>query len=394
MTRYDAIVVGARCAGSATAMLLARKGHRVLLVDRAHFPSDTVSTHLIHAPGAAALKRWGLLDQLAATGCPAITTYSFDFGPIVLRGTPPPSDGTGAALCPRRTVLDKLLLDAAAAAGAEIREGYPVHDLLIEDDRVVGIRGGGAASRSTLRADIVVGADGAHSRVARLAGAPSYRDAPMLSVGYYAYWSGFPVRDAGWAVRPGRGYGAFPTHDGLTMVLAAWPAAELASVRQDVQGNYLQAVRGAYGERLADARREERVVGSGVANHFRKPYGPGWALVGDAGFLLDPVTAQGITDAFLDAELCADAIHAHATGSRRYDEAMADYQCCRDARVSPMYDFTAQLASLEPPPPRFQQFVAAIADQQEGMDAFAGVFAGTVPPSALFGNPPGPPETT
>ena len=393
MTRFDAIVVGARCAGSATAMLLARKGHRVLLVDRAHFPSDTVSTHLIHAPGVAALKRWGLLDELKATGCPAITTYSFDFGPIVLRGTPPPSEGTQVAMCPRRTVLDKLLLDAAAAAGAEVREGFPVHDLLIEDDRVVGIRGGDASARSTLRADIVVGADGAHSRVARLAAAASYRDAPMLSVGYYAYWSGFPVQDAGWVVRPGRGYGAFPTHDGLTMALAAWPAAELASVKQDVQGNYLQAVKGVYGERLADARREERVVGSGVSNHFRKPYGPGWALVGDAGFLLDPVTAQGITDAFLDAELCADAIHAHATGSRRYDEAMADYQRCRDARVSPMYDLTAQLASLKPPPPRFQQLVATIAGQQEGMDAFAGVFAGTVPPAGVFGNALGPPET-
>ncbi len=384
MNRYDAIVIGARCAGSSTAMLLAQKGHRVLLVDRAHFPSDTISTHLVHAPGVAALKRRGLLDGLRATGCPAITTYSFDFGPFVLRGTPPPSDGAEVALCPRRTVLDKLLLDAAAAAGAEVREGYPVHDLLIEDDRVVGIRGGDTLSPSAQRATVVVGADGAHSRVAKVAGAPSYRDAPVLSVGYYAYWSGFPVQDAGWVLRPGHGYGAFPTHDGLTLVLAAWPAAEFAAVKQDVQGNYLQAVREVYGERLADARREERVVGSGVANHFRKPYGPGWALVGDAGYLLDPVTAQGITDAFLDAELCADAIHACLAGVRGYDEAMADYQRCRDARVSPLYDFTAQLASMEPPPPQFQQLIAGMAGQQEAMDALAGVFAGTVPPSVVF----------
>src|SRR6266853_6313852 len=139
-TAYDAIVVGARCAGSPTAMLLARKGHRVLVVDRATFPSDTLSTHVLHPPGVAALQRWGLLERLVATGCPPIDTYSFDFGPFTLSGAPGTADSP-VAYCPRRTVLDKLLVDAAAEAGAEVREGFTVDDVLIEDGRVAGIKG-------------------------------------------------------------------------------------------------------------------------------------------------------------------------------------------------------------------------------------------------------------
>src|SRR6266508_2386219 len=138
--RYDAIVVGARCAGSPTAMLLARKGYKVLVVDRARFPSDTISTHLVHPPGVAALRRWGLLDRLAATGCPPIDTYSFDFGPFTIEGAPG-TDEEPVAYGPRRTVLDKLLVGAAAEAGAEVQEGFTVEDVVIEDGRVTGVRG-------------------------------------------------------------------------------------------------------------------------------------------------------------------------------------------------------------------------------------------------------------
>jgi len=137
---YDAIVVGARCAGSPTAMLLARKGWRVLTIDRATFPSDTLSTHVVHPRGAAALARWGLLDRLKATGCPPIDTYAFDFGPFTISGTPGTPEAP-VSYCPRRTVLDKLLVDAAAEAGAQIREGFTVDEVLTEDGRVVGIKG-------------------------------------------------------------------------------------------------------------------------------------------------------------------------------------------------------------------------------------------------------------
>ena len=144
---YDAIVVGARCAGSPTAMLLARKNYKVLVVDRATFPSDTLSTHLVHPPGVAALQRWGLLERLIATGCPPIDTYSFDFGPFTLSGSPG-SDAAPVAYGPRRTVLDAMLVDAASEAGAEVREGFTVDDVVIEDGRVTGVRGHGKGGRN------------------------------------------------------------------------------------------------------------------------------------------------------------------------------------------------------------------------------------------------------
>src|SRR5688572_10581126 len=189
---YDAIVVGARCAGSPTAMLLARKGYRVLLVDRATFPSDTVSTHLIHHPGVASLNRWGLLDRVVATGCPPIHTYAFDFGPFTISGVPG-IDEAPVAYAPRRTVLDEILVDAASEAGAEVREGFSVEEVLADHGRVIGIRGHTKEGTSvTEHAQVVVGADGRHSLVAEAVAAEQYEEKPRLQGSYYAYWSGRP----------------------------------------------------------------------------------------------------------------------------------------------------------------------------------------------------------
>ena len=384
--RYDAIVVGARCAGAATAMLLARKGYKVLLVDRASFPSDTVSTHVIHPPGLTALQRWGLLDDLVATGCPWLPAYTFDLGPLVITGTPTAADGTAGSYAPRRIVLDELLVRAAAKAGAELREGFSVTELIIDSDRVTGVRGharGGTEVSEYAR--VVIGADGVHSRVAEQANAPRYREGPVLTGAYYAYWSGVPATGALWMLRPGRGYGLIPTNDDLTLVLAAWPQAEAARVKQDLQGNYLREVTAALGGRLDGGRPETRIVGEGVPNRFRTPYGPGWALVGDAGYAKDPVTAQGITDAFHDAELCAGALDTVWRGGRGYDEALGEYQQRRDERVLPMYEFTGQLADLAvPPPPEMQQLLGAIAGNQKAMDEFASMFAGALPVPEFF----------
>src|SRR5690349_9476591 len=166
MYDYDVIVVGARCAGSPTAMLLARKGYRVLVVDRATFPSDTISTHIVHPRGVDALARWGLLGRLTATGCPPIQRYTFDFGPFTLAGSPGTQDSP-VSYCPRRTILDKLLVDAASEAGAEIREGFSVEEVLIEDGRVLGIKGRSKpGALVTEHARVVVGADGRYSVVA------------------------------------------------------------------------------------------------------------------------------------------------------------------------------------------------------------------------------------
>jgi 2-polyprenyl-6-methoxyphenol hydroxylase-like FAD-dependent oxidoreductase len=374
---HDVIVVGARCAGAPTAMLLARQGHRVLLVDRARFPSDTVSTHLLHQPGVAALDRWGLLDRLVATGCPPIDTYRFDFGPVVLEGSP------GIAYGPRRTILDALLVDAAAEAGAEVRQGFSVEEIVIEDGRVTGIRGGGR----TERAAVVVGADGRHSLVARAVRPEQYHQKPPLLAGYYAYWSGLPMHGRFESyVRADRGFSAWATHDDRTIVVGGWPYAEFEVNKADVEGNFLAMLELApdFAARVRAGTRETRFAGAAVPNYFRTPYGPGWALVGDAGYNRDFITAQGMQDAFRDAELCADALHDVLSGTRSFDVAMAGYRSARDTQVLSMYEFTTELARLEPPSPELAGLLGAMQGDQAAMDGFARVAAGVTSPAEFF----------
>lgn len=386
--QYDAIVVGARCAGSPTAMLLARRGYKVLVVDRSTFPSDTISTHLIHPPGVAVLHRWGLLDRLIATGCPPIDTYMFDFGPFALSGSPGMA-GSPVSYAPRRTVLDKLLVDAASEAGAEVREAFTVEDVVIEDGRVTGIRGHARSGGKTVteRARVVVGADGRNSLVARAVRPEQYNEKPPILQGYYSYWSGLPMGGRFETyVRPLRGFAAWPTHDDLTLIIGGWPVAEAEANKTDVEGNFIKMLDLApeFADRVRSARREARFSGTAVPNFFRKPYGPGWALVGDAAYNKDFITAQGMQDAFRDAELCATALDETFTGARDFAVAMGDYQSTRDNDVMPMYEFTTQLATLEPPPPELQQLLGAINGNREAMDAFMRVTAGATSPAEFF----------
>jgi 2-polyprenyl-6-methoxyphenol hydroxylase-like FAD-dependent oxidoreductase len=384
---YDVIVVGARCAGAPTAMLLARKGYRVLAVDRATFPSDTVSTHLIHPPGVGALRRWGLLDRVIATGCPAIHTYAFDFGPFTLTGSPG-EDRSDVAYAPRRTVLDKILVDAASAAGVEVREGFTVEEIVFDGDRVAGIRGRGrGGARVTEWARVVVGSDGLRSLVAQAVDAERYREKAPLLAAYYSYWSGLPMGGRSeFYTRPHRAFAAWPTNDDLTLVIGGWPYSEFESNKADIEGNFLEVIDlvPAFADRLRRARREERFAGMPVPGYFRKPFGPGWALVGDAGYNKDFVTAQGIQDAFRDAELCVRALDEAHSGRRPFEEAMADYQAARDAHVLPIYELTAEIASLEPLPPELQKILQAAHGNQEAMDGFARVNAGVTSPREFF----------
>jgi flavin-dependent dehydrogenase len=383
---FDVIVVGARCAGSPLAMLMARRGYRTLLVDRATFPSDTVSTHVIHPPGVAALQRWGLLDQVVATGCPPVGRYSFDFGPIVLAGDPG-SEEARYAYAPRRTLLDKILVDAAAAAGAEVREGFTVEDVLVDDGRVTGIRGHDRDGASVVeRARVVVGADGRNSVVARAVRPQRYEEHPPLTVGYYSYWSNLPTDTFEAYSRPGRGWAVCPTNDDLTLVIGGWPYAELAEHRDHVEDELMRAFGSApsFAERIRAATREERLVGTSVPNYFRTPYGPGWALVGDSGYSRDFITAQGITDAFLDAEGCARALDAALSGAVPYEPAMAGFQTGRDGRAMPLYQMTLQIAALQPPDEQMAALAGAMAGNQEAMDAFARLNSGVVSPMEFF----------
>jgi 2-polyprenyl-6-methoxyphenol hydroxylase-like FAD-dependent oxidoreductase len=356
-------------------------------VDRARFPSDTVSTHLLHPPGVAALRRWGLLERLLASGCPPIASYAFDFGPFTLTGTPG-TDQEPVAYAPRRTVLDKLLVDAAAQAGAEVREAFSVQEVLVEQGRVTGIRGHGPDGHHlTEHARVVVGADGRHSLVARTLKPPEYQQRPPLLSAYYSYWSDLPMdgRFQTW-IRPHRAFAAWPTHDNLTLVIGGWPHTDHQANRADVETNFLQMLElaPAFADRIRGATRETRYVGAAVANYIRQPSGPGWALVGDAGYNKDFITAQGMHDAFRDAEACASALHHSFSGTRPFDEAMADYQATRDRQVLATYEFTCQLATLEPPAPELAQLLAAIHGHQQAMNEFAQVYAGVLSPAEFF----------
>jgi 2-polyprenyl-6-methoxyphenol hydroxylase-like FAD-dependent oxidoreductase len=379
---YDAIVIGTRAAGSPTAMLLARKGYQVLAVDRATFPSDTLSTHVIHAPGVAALQRWGLLDEVRTTGCPPITDYSFDFGAFTIAGTSHPVDGISNAYAPRRTVLDKVLVDAARASGAEVREGCNVEGLVVEDGRVVGIR----TAHGEERARIVIGADGRNSRVAQVVGATEYNTKPRLQYAYYTYFSDLPTTTFESYIRPDRGFACAATNDGLTMVVVGWPYAEAAAYKSDVEGNFLRTLDLApdFAARVSAATRQAPFLGGSVPSWFRQPYGEGWALVGDSGYNKDPITAQGISDAFLDAERCTRAIDRWLGQEVPYDDAMRAWHAERDAATMPIYEFTAQLATLELPPQEMQQLLGAIHGNPAAMNGFVSVVSGALSPAEFF----------
>jgi flavin-dependent dehydrogenase len=384
---FDAIVVGARCAGAPTAMLLARKGHKVLVVDRATFPSDTLSTHVVQPRGVAKLAKWGLVDRVVATGCPAIRTFAFHFGPLTISGSPGTPDSP-VVYCPRRTVLDEILVRGAVDAGAELRDAFAVDEVLVSDGRVTGIRGRRKDGPSvTVTAPIVIGADGRNSVVAKAVSPAMYHERPALQGGWYAYWSGLPMDDR-YEVWIGEhsGFGGVMTNDGLTMVVGGFRLADYKTRKGDPEAGYLSLfdIAPDFRERLRGARREAKICGSVTPNFFRRPYGAGWALVGDAGYLKDPITAQGISDAFRDAELLADAVHAWRSGAGAYDAVMAEYQSTRDAESVPMYELTCQLAALEPPPPELEQLLGAMHGNQKAMDLFCRVNAGVTSPAELF----------
>jgi 2-polyprenyl-6-methoxyphenol hydroxylase-like FAD-dependent oxidoreductase len=388
---YDAIIIGARCAGAPTAMLLARKGYRTLLVDRATFPSDTISTHIIWPHGAEIMDRWGLLARLAATGCPPVAlNLLFDVGPFALKGAVTDTNGGRGGFCPRRTVLDKLLVDAAIEAGAELREGFTADALLWDGDRVAGIRGhsqrGGTVEE---RARVVIGADGVHSLVAKAVRAREYDAKAPLTTNYYSYYSGFEASDLEEYVRDNQAVGCFPTHDGLTLIAVLWPSRRFHEIRTDIEWHVMKVLEStpSVADRLLSAKREEKWVGTaGVPNYFRQPFGPGWALVGDAAYNKDPITAQGISDAFIDAEALTSTLDDGWSGRRPLGDALAEYQTSRDQRVKPMYDFTCQMATLEPPPPPMQRLFLALRGNQEATNQFYSALTGSSPLPA-FMNP-------
>ncbi len=348
LPRYDVVIAGARCAGASTAMLLARQGLRVLVVDPARRGSDTLSTHALMRGAVLQLHRWGLLDAVRSSGAPAIRTTTFHYGDEAIEIPIKEQDGVGALYAPRRTVLDPVLVDAALAAGAEVVHGQSVVDLVRDDEgRVRGARIAGMdRSETVVEADLVVGADGIRSRVARILGVEFDVTQPHASAAIYGYWEGIGLDGYHWFYNLGASVGSIPTNEGETCVFASIPGSRFEAGRQ----NGLEAL---YRDALDTVSPDlaSRVAGSdgpgklrafaGRPGFLRHAAGPGWALVGDAGYFRDPITAHGITDALRDAEFLARAVAEDG------DRTLADYQAVRDEMVSGLLEVTDSIASFE-----------------------------------------------
>lgn len=353
----DVVVVGARCAGSATAIALARAGRRVVVLDKARFPSDTLSTHLIWPAGLAELQALGALDAVMKLGAPPLPVAYAAGGGIEVRADYSPVDGIAHALCVRRTGLDAALVDTARSAGADVREHATVTALVRRRGRVAGVRyrERDGAERE-LRAGLVVGADGRRSTVARLVGAETpYRASASGRACYFGYW-----RDGGdpswqsvaaqWRVGAELGT-AFPCDDGLVLVLLQPPVARVADYRGDARRAYLDSVAAIPG--LAARLRRCELVGrvrsaTGIESYFRHSTGPGWALVGDAGHFKDPVTAQGIRDALRYGRLLGECVPDLLDDRGALDRALLRWERDRERDCLEVYQWTNQLARGEP----------------------------------------------
>jgi flavin-dependent dehydrogenase len=357
----DAVIVGARCAGAPLAMLLARAGYRVVALDRDHFPSDTLSTAFLQEEAIERLDAWGVLGPLLDAGTPEVETVRFHAMGMTFPRPPLPH----AALAPRRTVLDALLVEAARAAGAEVREGASVRALLRDGDgRVCGVDGvaGGVPFREEAR--IVIGADGRNSFVAKAVGAQRYREHPGTACGFYSYYEGMPGDSADLLLGDHHALFSFPTNDGLTCLAVEAPIDRWGTFRADPDAYLMDAFQrwgGPLAPYAARAKRVERWYGQrGPGSYFRAAHGPGWALAGDAGYLKDPILGTGIDDAFRDAAALAGAIAAGLSGREPLDEALAGYQAARDASQEGKYELICDMATLNFTPQLLQRMATSM----------------------------------
>jgi flavin-dependent dehydrogenase len=350
---YDVVVVGGRVAGASTALLLARAGARVALIDRAAHGTDTLSTHGLMRAGVLQLSRWGLLDDVVAAGTPSIerTTFHYADGDSVEVGIRP-TPGVPALYAPRRYLLDRILVDAAAAAGVHVRHEATVTALLRDKSaRVTGVRFADRDGRTAdLRAAITVGADGVRSRVATEAGAEIIRRGRSCSAMFYRYYAGLSATGYEWAYGSGGAAGFIPTNDGLTGVFVGTTPARLRTLRRDgtqhAFATLLAMAAPRLAERIASAEPVGRIHGwAGLPGFVRRPWGPGWALVGDAGYYKDPITTHGMTDALRDGELLADEIIGTLTGMVPDAVALKRYHAMRDQLSTRLFKATEPIAS-------------------------------------------------
>jgi flavin-dependent dehydrogenase len=388
----DVVIVGARCAGSPLAMLLARMGYKVMVLDASRFPSDTLSTHQIWPLGVAALHRWGLWREIAAAD-PGICHSGLNRMPGgTLKGPWHAVQGIDYTINLRRVKLDWILIQAARAAGAEVREGIVIDGLLYEGGQCVGVSGHDRKTntRFSERARIVIGADGHRSTIARLTGAQTFDETPTLTVTYYMYVSDLPGdRDMDEIYTcPPREYLFSPTDGGLTVVNLVMSKEMAAEFRRDVNKNFQQAfdLEPELGERLRAARTVGHIRGVlDQPNFYRRSYGEGWALVGDAAYCKDPIRAQGITDAFLDAEKLAESLDDAFSGRTPITAALADCEAERKERTAFPYRLCLNAARFELATPKnTRRLLGLIENRPDIIAEMRGLICGSVRPDEFF----------
>jgi 2-polyprenyl-6-methoxyphenol hydroxylase-like FAD-dependent oxidoreductase len=344
--KFDAVIVGARGAGAATALLLARAGARVLLVDRALYGADTLSTHALMRGAILQLHRWGVLPEIVAAGTPPVHSTTFSYREQDVTVQIEPRFDVEALYAPRRALLDRTLVDAAANSGAEVRHGVRVDDVIVDErGRVCGVTAIADGTHLRIDADMVIGADGLQSTIAKRVGAARVVEGRHSTGVLYTYWEDCPVDGYYWRFQTGASIGAVPTNGGTTCLFVSVPAARLRSeIRGDASSAYRRLVREVsveFDARLHAARQTEPVRGfGGHVGFIRRGSGDGWALVGDAGYFKDPLTAHGITDALRDGELLARAILKGTTA------ALADYETTRLDLSRRLFEITDEIASF------------------------------------------------
>ncbi|MBO3751144.1 NAD(P)/FAD-dependent oxidoreductase [Streptosporangiaceae bacterium NEAU-GS5] len=340
---YDVVVVGARLAGAGTALLLARFGLRVLLVDRGRPGADTLSTHALMRAGVLQLSRWGLLDEVIAAGTPPVRRAVFRYGDGVVPVDVKASYGVHALYAPRRTVLDSIVVNAASTAGVHVRFGITVTDVQRgRGGEVTGVVGRTRdGSDFGARARIVVGADGIRSTMAERVGAPVERAGASVAAITYGYWTGLTTDGYEWNFRADATSGAIPTNDGRVCVFAGASPGRIGRGGMEPLRQIVAASSPDLATRLAAATPPAALrTFTGRPGHLRRSWGPGWALVGDAGYFKDPLTTHGMTDALRDAELLARAIVDVVAGGADECAALAAYQRTRDTLSTTFFELT------------------------------------------------------
>lgn len=377
---YDAIIIGARPAGSTTARLLANKGYKVLLVDKAKFPSDSLSTHFIWQKGVYYLKKWNLYEKIIDSNCPSLKKMVSDYKDFPLVGCPLPYQDNFEMLGPRRIVLDKILLDAALDAGVTFLDEFSIRELLFDGGQVVGVQGYDKDDKlHDIKGKIIIGADGRNTLVAQKVNAKKYKEVPGKTFTYFTYFSNMPLEAIEFYHYDNYVIYTFPTNDDRSLLGIFGKIENVQNFKKNYSDHFFKTLKTIPNieARLLKAKQEEKIYGCiDLPNFFRKSYGPGWALVGDAGYCKDPGLGQGITDCFRDAELLSEAIDIGFHQENNMLKSLSNYEKKRDEIVEEIYEFTLQSASITPTG-KILQLRNSIKNNAEYINRFLGLTAGT-----------------